>query len=147
MVSSIRCFPLIPRSSQRSVEVGHWNHPLSPNHTNNGLIFPYVVLHLLLNVRVVFQQVLEVFLAVEQVLLQLGVLVSVVLVDFVDLRAVSTHFGQFFGTFSDGLIQFFYVEEGILMTALSYAYFSFYILSKLALCLVSLRVFSFWYSS
>jgi hypothetical protein len=73
----------------------------------------------------VLQQILKVFLAVEQVLLQLCVLVSVVLIDFVDLCAVSTHFGQLFGALSNGLIQFFYVDEGILMTALSSAYFSF----------------------
>lgn len=60
--------PFVSRSPQRIVVSQGGNQFFSSNHTNDGLVFPDIVLHLSLNVGVVLENVLKVFLAVHQVL-------------------------------------------------------------------------------
>ena len=53
-IGAIGVFPLISRCPQRSIVVKRWNHPLSSDHVYDSLIFSNVVLHLFLDVCIVF---------------------------------------------------------------------------------------------
>ena len=63
-IGAVGVFPLSSRCPQRSIVVKRWNHPLSPDHVYDCLVLANVVLHLFLDVCVVFQQVAQVLLAV-----------------------------------------------------------------------------------
>ena len=53
-IGAVGVFPLISRCPQRSIVVKRWNHPLSSDHVYDSLIFSNVVLHLFLDVCIVF---------------------------------------------------------------------------------------------
>jgi hypothetical protein len=124
-----------------------WRKQFLPaNDTDNGFILAHIVLHLFLDECVVLDQILQVLLTVKQVLLQLCILIHEVFINPMDFSAVATHLGQLATAIGYSLVYFFYMEEKLLMRPLSSACFSASILSRLALCLVSFRFFSFWYS-
>lgn len=83
-------------SSERVVEVGCSGHySFLSYHVYDILVLSNIVFHLFLDVRVVFQQVLKVFLAVREILLQFVVLIEKIVVDSLDLFILSLGQGEF----------------------------------------------------
>ena len=94
-IGAIGVFPLISRCPQRSIVVKRWNHPLSSDHVYDSLIFSNVVLHLFLDVCIVFQQIAQMLLAVGQIFLESGVLAVEILIYSFDFIALLTDVVQF----------------------------------------------------
>jgi hypothetical protein len=138
LVSSIRILQLIPGGPHGQVVVGDGDQSFPADDADDGIVFPHVVLHLLLHEGVVLDQIVQMFLAEEQILLQLAIGHREVLVYSVDLAALEFDLGQLLAAVDDGLVELFWIGGGVLMMALSSLDFSFSILTRLPLCLASL---------
>jgi hypothetical protein len=70
------------------------NNSLPTNDVDYCLILSHVVLHLLLDVGIMLEQVLKVLLAEDEVLLQSSILVHEILVDSLDFSTLLLDFVQ-----------------------------------------------------
>ena len=93
-VSAIGDLALVAGGAEGGVVVVGRDHSLPTDNVDDGLVLPHIVLHLLLDVSVVLQQVAQMLLAAGQISLQLAVLGREVLVDSSDLLAFLPHFLQ-----------------------------------------------------
>ncbi len=94
MVGPVAVFALVPRSSERIEVMNDRNNSLPTNDVDYCLILSHVVLHLLLDVGIMLEQVLKVLLAEDEVLLQSSILVHEILVDSLDFSTLLLDFVQ-----------------------------------------------------
>ena len=73
---------------------------------DDGFVFTHVVLHFLLDVGVVFEQILQVLLAVSQIFLEFAVLLEEVTVDMLDFVAFVEGQVELFLSFSNYFFSF-----------------------------------------
>ena len=109
-VGSASVLPFIPRSSQRIVIPQRRDQFLSSDHTNYCIVFPHEVLHLSLNIGVMFEDILKVLLTVYQILFQFGVLSGKILVNDSDFLTVMPDLIQILTLFSNIFLYFFYIN-------------------------------------
>lgn len=147
LVGAVGVAGFVATGAERDVVVVDGDESLPADDVDDGLVLPHEVLHFLLDEGVVLEQVLQMFLAEGEVLLEAGVLVDEVGVDAADFVAFGAGLREILGAVGDGLLHLFCMGDELLMMLLSSLYFSFSILTRLSLCLVSLRFFSFWCSS
>ena len=80
MVCSIAVFPLIAWISERVEIVDNRYNSFSTDDVDNSLILSHIVFHLFLNVSIMLEDVLQMFLAKNEVLLESSILVYKILI-------------------------------------------------------------------
>ena len=119
MIGAVGVFAFVAWGSQGVEVVSEGDDSFPADDVDDGFIFAYVVFHFFLDVCVVFEQILKMFLAWGEVLFESSVLVDKVLVDSVDFVAFLTNLVQVFAFVCDVFLDFFWIGNEILMMELS----------------------------
>jgi hypothetical protein len=107
LVSAVGVASLVATCPERDVVVVDGNQPLPPDDVDDGFVFSHEILHFLLDEGVVLQQILEMFLAEGEILLQASVLVHKVGVDAADFVAFCASLCKIFAAVVDGFLDLF----------------------------------------
>lgn len=140
-VGPIGIFPLVAGGPQGIVICKGRDEFLAPDDADNGFVFPHEFLHFFLDEGVVFEHILEMFLAVGQILFQPGVLVDKVMVNPPDFLTFLPDLVQIFALVSNALLYLFCIDKQVLITPANSLYFSVSIFAMFRACFVSFIFF------
>ena len=108
-VGPICVFPFISGGPQGSVVVEGGDHSFASDYVYYGFIFTHVILHFFLDVGVVLQQIVEMFLTVGQIFFETSVLVVELLIYSLDFVTFLAYFIEFSSSLVYPFLYFFWV--------------------------------------
>lgn len=140
-VGPIGILPLIARSPQGIAVCEGRDEFFASDDADDGFVFPHEFLHFSLNEGVVFENILEMFLAVGQILFQAGILIGEIMVNSTDLLTFLPDLVQIFTLVPNALLYPFCIDKQVLITPDNSLYFSVSILAMFRACFVSFIFF------
>ena len=107
LISAIRNSFFVPWNSKRSVVHCNWDYSFSSDDVYDCFILPHEILHLLLDVRIMLQQILKMLPAVCEILLQSSILTGVILIHAIDFIDLYLHLTEILASIRDNFLYSF----------------------------------------